>query len=145
MLYELVYLSTSVPIDIGQGELERILASSRTYNRAHGITGVLLYENSEFVQLLEGERDAVLHLYHERIVHDTRHRGVHIAMEQPVLQRGCADWAMGFFRLSEVLAAGSGHPEGYLAGGIASLDFSSPQSDGLRFLLAVHEQMRDRI
>lgn len=46
----------------------------RTNNERAGITGMLLYKDGNFMQLLEGEKEAVLRL-HKNIIVDPRHKG----------------------------------------------------------------------
>jgi hypothetical protein len=40
-------------------ELQNILSLSRKNNQMKNVTGVLLYGNGQFIQLLEGDRDLV--------------------------------------------------------------------------------------
>ena len=71
-LHELIYVSLAdhaMALDV----LRDLLTRARDFYRTHGITGLLVYRNREFMQLIEGERDALLSLY-ERIEHDARHR-----------------------------------------------------------------------
>ncbi|HEX4327223.1 MAG TPA: BLUF domain-containing protein [Burkholderiales bacterium] len=138
MLYELVYNSAATDDHLGDDGLLRILDQSRRKNRTLGITGLLLFHRGEFVQLLEGEREAVRELYYSVIAVDERHRGPLVCWESGLDKRGFADWWMGFARAPELRALN--HPEaaGFLAGGVASLDLSGPQSRGRRMLLALY-------
>lgn len=141
MLFELVYNSIAVPGDMPEPELERILSSARRKNASLGVTGVLLYRKGEFVQLLEGEREAVEHVYYERIARDPRHVALSLNWEQTIPQRSFADWSMGFPRTADLAAMRSAHMDGYLAGGAASLDLSGPASSGRALLLAIYERL----
>lgn len=143
VLYELVYNSVSVPIDMGQDKLARILAGARRRNRELGITGLLLYHQGEFLQLLEGEKQAVLDLYHRIIAPDARHRHASVCWEDPIKQRGFADWSMGFSSAQDLDPPPPGM-EGYLDGGLAALDLSGPASTGRKALLAIYDLMRAR-
>ena len=73
-------------------ELQAILQEARPYNAAHGITGLLLYSERRFVQVLEGPRAVVEELY-ARIRHDTRHVHVETVRQGPGPRR-FADWSM---------------------------------------------------
>lgn len=93
-LHELIYVSLADHA-MAQDELRDLLTRARDFNRTHGITGLLVYRNREFMQLIEGERDALLSLY-ERIEHDARHRQMYRIWDGPIAARSCDDWAMGY-------------------------------------------------
>jgi hypothetical protein len=63
-------------------DLQGLRELSRRYNTAHGITGLLLYSEARYVQLLEGPQAAVEDLY-RRIQHDIRHTRVHTVRQGP--------------------------------------------------------------
>ena len=94
MLYELIYRSLGFK-EMDTDELDDLLKFSNTSNQAHGITGMLLYHNQEFLQVLEGEQDDVRSLYH-RIVADDRHHLAHVIQEGTIEERGFGQWTMGF-------------------------------------------------
>ncbi|GAC1373496.1 MAG: hypothetical protein NVS3B25_20960 [Hymenobacter sp.] len=95
-LYQLIYQSQSL-VPFAPDELTALLEQSRAYNRTQHITGILLYTpDGRFLQVLEGERAAVRHLYHNRILHDPRHYHCRVFNEGPCLKRSFADWTMGF-------------------------------------------------
>ena len=62
-------------------ELEDILAVSRERNRADQITGLLLYHDGSFAQILEGPEEAVRNCF-ERIRADGRHVGCRLILEE---------------------------------------------------------------
>ena len=64
------------------------------------ITGMLLYHDGHFLQLLEGNEQAVRELYGV-IVEDERHKWVSLVMTGPTAERDFADWTMGFRDLDE--------------------------------------------
>ena len=49
-----------------------------------------------FLQVLEGPRAAVRHLYYHRILSDQRHHHCHVLGEGPWPERSFATWKMGF-------------------------------------------------
>jgi Sensors of blue-light using FAD len=73
-------------------ELAALLAWAQPYNAAHGITGLLLYSDGRYVQLLEGPEAAVEDLY-ARIRRDPRHAEVETVSRGPGLRRFAA-WTM---------------------------------------------------
>ncbi len=93
-LHELVYVSLAEH-PMSDEELRQLLAQARAHNVAHGITGLLVYRDREFMQLLEGEEADVVALY-QHIERDRRHLQVYRMWEGPILERSCQDWSMGF-------------------------------------------------
>ncbi|MEQ8240260.1 MAG: BLUF domain-containing protein, partial [Cyclobacteriaceae bacterium] len=71
MIYYLLYVSHT-DNTFSQGELELLLNESRTNNKKFEITGMLIYLKNQFIQILEGEKETVLNLYH-KITQDQRH------------------------------------------------------------------------
>ena len=94
-LHQLVYQSRAL-IFFEPADLADLLSKSRTYNRSHGITGLLLFTpDGRFMQLLEGER-AVVHALYHRIGFDPRHADCHIITEAPSAARCFANWHMAY-------------------------------------------------
>ncbi len=54
LMIQISYISTATK-SMSQEDLEEILKTSRKNNAGSGITGMLLYMNNTFVQILEGE------------------------------------------------------------------------------------------
>ncbi len=81
------------------GQLVKLLTAARTFNEAHGVTGVLLFVDGTFFQILEGDRDA-LHALYSRIELDSRHTKVIKLIEMPIETRTFGDWSMGYEEVS---------------------------------------------
>ncbi len=71
MKHALCYVSTVDP-NLAKGEIEEILHLSSLNNNNDNITGLLLYSNGNFFQVLEGEKELILELF-EKIKQDSRH------------------------------------------------------------------------
>lgn len=140
-MYELVYNSVADPLDIAEADLMDILAASRQHNRLRGITGFLLYHRGEFVQLLEGERDAVRQVYFDYIVRDPRHTNVNLCWEFEIERRGFPDWSMAFYRPDQKMYGKDARLDGYIDGGVAALGLSGPSSTGRLLLFNICEQI----
>ncbi|MBR7208037.1 BLUF domain-containing protein [Microvirga sp. STS02] len=109
-LYHLLYQSQALA-NFSLPELLELLQKSRAYNAARGITGILLHApNGQFLQLLEGEKGTVQHLYYDRIAADPRHEHLVVLSEGPGTAQLFPDWSMSF-RSGTGLPA----PPGYLA------------------------------
>lgn len=98
-MYHLVYTSPATN-PFGESDLISLLKECREFNRRNEITGMLLYIQGKFIQVLEGNREAVLQLF-ERISADPRHQRVAVIMEGESPTRIFKDWSMGFRRLTE--------------------------------------------
>ncbi|MGJ3239338.1 MAG: BLUF domain-containing protein [Anaerolineae bacterium] len=99
MLTTLIYGSTA-SYEMKQEDLKKILVTSRRNNEKAHITGMLLYKNKNFLQVLEGEEDALDELY-EKIKQDKRHHSVYTIMKRKIKQREFKQWEMGFTDLDE--------------------------------------------
>jgi hypothetical protein len=77
--------------------LTELLRQARSYNQDHRLTGLLLYAagTKEFVQVLEGPRDEVAHIY-QKIAQDERHKHAFVLHEAVTAGRMFPDWRMGF-------------------------------------------------
>lgn len=80
--------------------LRDVLVVSRAHNLESGMTGLLLYSGESFLQLIEGEEEAVASTF-ARIRADGRHCDVRVLADQPSTARVFPDWAMGFAHLEE--------------------------------------------
>ena len=94
MPFRLIYSSAAAP-DLDMDDLQQMLAESRVRNRAHDITGVLVYVDGVFLQILEGEKDKVLELM-DTIERDPRHSGVKVFDEHDGVERAFASWNMAY-------------------------------------------------
>ena len=84
-----------VPMDAAA--LDGLLHQCRAYNQQHDITGVLLHTpEGRFLQVLEGPRAAVRHLYYHAILSDLRHHHCQVLGEGSWPVRSFASWTMGF-------------------------------------------------
>ncbi len=91
MLSQYLYISTAP--SLSREDVESILVSSARNNPANGVTGLLLYNGRNFLQLLEGEEGELKTLM-LRIGSDPRHSGVSLLSNKAIYERTCPDWAM---------------------------------------------------
>ena len=76
-------------------ELLSMLSSFRAANVLHDITGMLLYHNGDFMQLLEGSEQDVQTLL-KNIESDLRHHTVTVVMREGISERHFPHWSMAF-------------------------------------------------
>ena len=96
-MYMVVYVSSAAKL-FSEQELMELLERSRKTNSALDITGMLLYKEGNFMQFLEGPKEAVLALV-AKIKLDARHHGIIILLHEDHAEREFKEWAMGFKKL----------------------------------------------
>jgi hypothetical protein len=96
-VYQMVYWSRSRWV-LEPRELLEILTVSRKRNAESGVTGLLIYRNESFLQVLEGARDAVAETF-ARIRRDCRHHAPTIVLDGVVPARSYPSWSMGYQHL----------------------------------------------
>jgi len=70
-------------------------------NRRNGVSGCLIEQHGEFMQVIEGKKEVVLALS-ERIHADTRHTDFRIVAEGALHQRIFSDWGMAVWSLDRL-------------------------------------------
>ncbi len=90
----LLYMSHATR-ELGAEEIGRLLDSARRRNEAEAVTGALLHYGGRFVQVLEGEPEAVERCF-ARIAGDTRHDRLTRLHSAPCETRRFPDWSMRY-------------------------------------------------
>ncbi|MGI9025295.1 MAG: BLUF domain-containing protein [Burkholderiaceae bacterium] len=94
MLGHCIYASAATcPFD--SRALQVLLEKARANNRRLGITGMLLFVDGSFFQVLEGlpeNIEAVL----RTISADPRHTRISRIIDEPIAERSFAEWTMGY-------------------------------------------------
>lgn len=93
VLERLVYRSDAVDASEGPMDLSDIVATSVRNNGRRRITGALAFHSGTFVQVLEGEPEALTALMAD-IEADPRHRNVRILARWPIQAQLFIGWAM---------------------------------------------------
>jgi len=91
-IYHVLYRSHATVVPATE-ELQRLLDQARTYNAEAHLTGLLLYRDGRYVQVLEGPKDEVRAAY-ARIRRDPRHAHVVTVSEGLGPERRFPDWCM---------------------------------------------------
>ena len=98
-MYHLIYLSSATHL-FSPAELQALLEQARVKNARLGITGILLYREGNFLQLLEGETSVVESLY-QTILRDARHQGCIRLLDGVIAERAFPEWSMAYRDLSQ--------------------------------------------
>jgi len=85
-------------LDLQASDLENIHRAARELNALDGITGLLVFNGTHFLQIVEGAREAIDDLL-ERLRRDPRHTGLEVRDRHRIGQRSCPDWAMELVRV----------------------------------------------
>jgi hypothetical protein len=95
-LRTLLYVSKSlIPQDEAQRQIDSIIETARPRNAALGVTGVLIFTEARFAQVLEGPPASIDEIM-DGIRADPRHEQVTTACDEPLTQRRFPQWSMGY-------------------------------------------------
>ena len=86
-------------LDLTARDLSEIHAAARHLNALDGITGLLVFDGTRFLQILEGGGEAIDNLV-ERLRRDPRHSALEIRDERPVGERSFPGWSMELLNVS---------------------------------------------
>lgn len=98
-LVQVIYASSATEL-FEKDELIALLETSRANNHAVDVTGILLYKDGNFLQVLEGPEPAVDTLL-ARIAKDQRHKRVMVFFRQTIENRDFPHWSMAFRDLKD--------------------------------------------
>jgi hypothetical protein len=106
---QLIYASTAtIGRDLShpetQRELMKIVSHSRRANPNRGIVGVLHFGQGKFLQILEGQPEAVDALF-EKIQQDPRNSDIEILRDEGRDEPRFGEWNMKFLTLAEEMDA----------------------------------------
>jgi len=98
-MFHVIYISKATQ-PFSQVELTELLSKARQRNTQRLLTGLLLYADGCFMQLLEGKEATVMDVY-GRIKQDTRHTDIVTLRMEETPSRHFPDWRMAFGDLNE--------------------------------------------
>lgn len=98
-MIQTTYISTPTR-PMSTDDLMEILNTSRLNNVCIGISGMLLFTGTTFIQILEGDEKYVDELI-AKIKQDPRHKDFRVIEKKKISMREYADWTMGFKRVDK--------------------------------------------
>ena len=138
MHYDLYVSSATRPFS--KAELVELLERSRLNNTRLGLTGMLLYKDGNFMQVLEGEESETQRLM-AAIERDPRHTGFVRLIRGETEDRQFPDWSMGFRDLSSPdVSSLEGYSE-FLNTPLTGAEFAADPSKAQRLLLMFKRTM----
>ena len=96
-LKSLTYTSLA-KLDLTADDLNAIHRTARELNSLDGITGLLVFNGTHFLQIIEGAAPAIDDLL-ARLRRDNRHFGLEVRDERAVEARSFPDWSMELVRV----------------------------------------------
>jgi len=100
VLFHLIYVSTAV-VPMDDDDLVSLLRQARARNDRCQITGMLLYKDGHFMQVLEGEEETVMKVFAD-IQKDRRHKSVDTLRTEYIQFRNFPDWSMNFVNVDNL-------------------------------------------
>lgn len=99
MIHQLIYSSTATQ-EFWPEDLFNLVEKARSKNALRNITGMLLFYDGAFLQLLEGPEAEVQDVF-ALVQRDPRHKEIKVLLSQPAPAREFPNWTMGYERLDE--------------------------------------------
>lgn len=96
-MHHIIYQSTETR-RLSDEELQQLLVQWRASNQRQGITGILLYSEGQFLQIIEGEEATVRTLF-DKISRNYYHVHVDKLADGPIPSRCFTGWSMGYVPL----------------------------------------------
>ena len=106
---QVVYSSAALA-PFTETQLSELLVRARKNNERLGVSGMLLYHDGSFLQVLEGE-GSILETLFAVIGCDKRHHRMVTLLKREVKERHFADWCMGFASTKNLPTNFSGYSE----------------------------------
>lgn len=101
-IFSIVYVSTATDL-FSDDDLPAVLTSSGKNNVLTHLTGMLLYRDGRFLQVLEGP-EVFVRGRMSTITADPRHTGVRVLLEEKIEQRRFPYWTMRYEPVSPTMA-----------------------------------------
>jgi len=96
----MVYVSTPVE-EVDSDVLESILGTAHINNTEHDLTGMLVFDEQHYLQVIEGRRAEVSQLL-GNLYKDSRHKDLLVLGFDCISQRQFPDWSMQFVPVADV-------------------------------------------
>ena len=134
--YQLIYVSGATT-PLSRREVRSLARVAAERNESLGITGLLLYKDQRFLQILEGDIATVGGLF-EVIRNDPRHNGVFVLSRRYIMFRQFPDWSMRLAEPGEINRAESEIHDRLFSGSDTSHSARNFATETWTFLNAFH-------
>lgn len=99
MLYNLCYVSSAINT-LSEEDLEHLFRVNKRNNTHLNISGILVYNNGNFLQILEGEKLRIQNLF-RKIRQDSRHNNIIKLIDTSIEERIFDDYELGFVTVDD--------------------------------------------
>ena len=124
--------------------LLRLLETARENNLRANVSGILLYAEGTFLQVLEGDSEVVESLY-DKIEEDRRHHDTRVLLRVEDDVRAFGDWTMGFVKATKELRQSMAGLNDFLSSDLARADIATHETtDRVRKILDQFKEGRWR-
>ncbi len=93
-MYTICYVSNTHS-ELRDTALEALFSETTKNNTSNNITGILLYESGNFLQVLEGDEEILKNLF-DKIKADSRHRNIFVILSKTSERKIFKNYASGF-------------------------------------------------
>jgi Sensors of blue-light using FAD len=123
-----------------KAELHAMLEETREINAQASVTGILLYKDGNFLQVLEGDQEAVMRLV-SKIKEQQRHKDCQILLRGTSDHRLFPDWSMAFRDLMDNSPKCLPGFSNFLNTPFTGVEFSASPADCMKLLLSFKKNM----
>lgn len=95
-VFQMIYVSKCSD-DFDFNTLPSILEKSRRDNEKKDVSGLLIFHEGSFIQVLEGPKEAVEEIY-QKIEKDDRHKNIKLLSQKMLDEKEFESWSMGFLK-----------------------------------------------
>ncbi|MBQ0736432.1 BLUF domain-containing protein [Aquimarina celericrescens] len=99
MRYIISYVSTVNP-DLSNTDIAKLMDHVNVHNNTIGLTGILIYSEGNFFQVLEGEEEIVKRMF-ERIKKDSRHYNIIKMLDKEMNDHSFSEYHSSFTVISD--------------------------------------------
>ena len=138
-MLSLLYVSSATQL-FSEEDLKDLLQQSRANNTRLDLTGMLLYKDGNFMQVLEGPDDALTAVF-AKIERDPRHHSVLPLLRQQIQEREFSSWSMGFKNLKDANLQQTPGYSTFMNESLISEGFKSDPSRAQKLLAMFRERM----
>ena len=139
-MLSLVYAS-SASRDLDEVDFGQLLSAARTSNERNGITGLLLFNDGNFMQAVEGPDEAVNALF-DRIRRDSRHHGVLLLLKEQIAERRFPNWSMSMKKVDQLNEAQRAQINPFLTDRFTAEKYRKDPTSAIKLLLTFRDVIR---
>jgi hypothetical protein len=138
-VFYIAYVSAAVR-RFSKSELVELLEQSRQKNTRLGLTGMLLYKDGDFMQVLEGDEPVVREAM-ATIERDPRHTHFMPLIHGNIEERQFSEWSMGFRDLNSPEVRSASGYSAFLNTPLTDAEFVADPGKAHRLLLSFKSTM----